>query len=88
MQGAGAVFDPDPNLRFVIMRDDVFAQLKLPVDVVENDLLGDIYSDLSANAPDDWMSPASWTAIEVQHESQAVQTVLEPQRSFGWIEND
>ena len=48
------------NLRCVIIRDDVFAKLQLPVDVVEKEVLDDIYLDLCADSPDDWKSPEEW----------------------------
>lgn len=51
---------PDTNLSCVVRRDDVFAQSHLPSEVVEDDLLNDIYSDLSANAPEEWKSSAEW----------------------------
>lgn len=57
---------PGTNLRCVIMRDDVFAQLQLRVEVAEDDMLNDIYSDLSAGSSEDWKSPAEWAAGEVQ----------------------
>ena len=48
------------------MRDDEFAQLQLPVEIVEDDLLGDIYSDLSADSPEDWKSSTEWAEDEVR----------------------
>jgi hypothetical protein len=48
------------------MRDDEFAQLQLPVEIVEDDLLGDIYSDLSADSPEDWKPSSEWAEDEIR----------------------
>ena len=42
------------------MRDDLFDELQLPVKVVDDDLLDDIYLALSADSPDDWKAPEEW----------------------------
>ncbi len=48
------------------MRDDEFAQLQLPVEIVEDDLLGDIYSDLSADSPEDWKPSSEWAEDKIR----------------------
>ena len=48
------------QLTCVVLRDDVFSKLQLPVEVIDSDLLDDLYLDLSANAPDDWKAPEEW----------------------------
>ncbi len=48
------------NLKCVILRDDVFAKFQLPVEVIDGDVLEDIYLDLSADSPDDWKAPDEW----------------------------
>ncbi len=53
---------PGTNVRGVIMRDDVFAKLQLPVSVVDRELLDDIYLGLASDSPDDWKAPEEWAA--------------------------
>ena len=53
---------PGSNLRCVVIRDDVFEALRLPVSVVEEDMLSDIYLGLSQDSPDDWKHPSEWEA--------------------------
>ena len=53
---------PGSNLRCVVIRDDVFDALRLPVSVVDEDLLNDIYMGLVQDSPDDWKHPADWAA--------------------------
>ena len=50
------------NLRCVIMRDDVFSKLQLPVEVVDRELLDDIYWGLGSDSSDDWKAPEEWAA--------------------------
>ena len=54
------------TLRCVVMRDDVFAKLQLPVEVIDNNVLNDLYLDLSANSPDDWKVPEEWAVGAIQ----------------------
>lgn len=51
---------PGSNVRCVVIRDDVFEALRLPVSVVEEDMLGDIYLGLSQDSPEDWKHPSEW----------------------------
>lgn len=51
---------PGTELTGVILRNDVFAKLQLPVEVIDADLLDDLYLDLSANTPDNWRAPEEW----------------------------
>ncbi|MCX7422474.1 MAG: hypothetical protein NT013_23420 [Planctomycetia bacterium] len=51
---------PGTQLTCVILRNDVFAKLQLTVEVIDSDLLDDLYLNLSANAPDDWKAPEEW----------------------------
>ena len=51
---------PGTQLTCVVLRNDVFAKLQLPVEVIDSDLLDDLYLDLSANTPDDWKAPEEW----------------------------
>ena len=51
---------PGTNVRCVIIRDDVFERLRLPIAVVDEDTLKDIYLGLTEDSPDDWKSPADW----------------------------
>lgn len=51
---------PGTELMCVILRNDVFAKLQVPVEVIDSDLLDDLYLDLSSNAPDDWKVPEEW----------------------------
>ncbi len=53
---------PGSNVRCVVIRDDVFEALQLPVSVVEEDMLNDIYLGLSHDSPDDWKHPSEWEA--------------------------
>ena len=53
---------PGSNVCCVVIRDDVFEALRLPVSVVEEDMLGDIYRSLSQDSPDDWKHPSEWDA--------------------------
>ena len=53
---------PGSNLRFVVIRDDVFEALRLPVSVVDEDMLSDIYLELSQDSPADWKHPSEWEA--------------------------
>ena len=53
---------PGSNLRCVVIRDDVFEALQLPVSVVEEDILSDIYLGLSHDSPADWKHPSEWEA--------------------------
>ncbi len=48
-----------------MMRDDLSAELPLPVEVVDNDVLDDIDLGLSADSPDDWKAPEEWGNSEV-----------------------
>ncbi len=48
------------------MRDELFANLQPPVEVVDDDLLDDLYLDLSADSPDDWKAPEEWSSEERQ----------------------
>ena len=54
------------DLKCVVMRDDVFANLQLPIEVVDSDALDDLYLDLSADSPDDWKAPEEWAVGEPQ----------------------
>lgn len=51
---------PGTDVKCVILRDDVFAKLQLPVEVIDGDVLDDIYLDLGADSPDDWKAPEDW----------------------------
>ena len=51
---------PGTQLTCVILRNDVFAKLQLPVEVIDSDLLDGLYLDLSANTADDWKAPDEW----------------------------
>ena len=42
------------------MRDDLIEDLPPPVDVVDKEVLDDIYLGLSAESPDDWKAPEEW----------------------------
>ena len=53
---------PGSNLRCVVIRDDVFEALRLPVSVVDEDMLSDIYLGLSQDSPEDWKHPSEWEA--------------------------
>ena len=53
---------PGSNVRCVVIRDDVFDSLRLPVSVVDEDLLTDIYLGLGQDSPDDWKHPSEWEA--------------------------
>ncbi|HQZ67069.1 MAG TPA: hypothetical protein PLY87_18385 [Planctomycetaceae bacterium] len=52
------------DLKCVVMRDDVFANLQLPVEVVDNDVLDDLYLALIADSPNDWKTPEEWAVGE------------------------
>ena len=43
-----------------MMQDDLTANLQPPVEVVDDDLLDDIYLGLSTESPDDWKAPEEW----------------------------
>ena len=51
---------PGTNVRCVVIRDDLFEALKLPVSVVDADLMHDMYLGLSDDSPEDWKSPTDW----------------------------
>ena len=53
---------PGSNVRCVVIRDDVFDALRLPVSVVDEDMLTDLYLGLSQDSPDDWKHPSEWEA--------------------------
>ena len=53
---------PGSNLRCVIIRDDGFDALRLPVSVIEEDMLSDIYLGLTQDSPEDWKHPSEWQA--------------------------
>lgn len=53
---------PGSKVRCVVIRDDVFEALRLPVSVVEEDTLDDIYLGLSQDSPEDWKHPSEWAA--------------------------
>ena len=42
------------------MRDDLIENLQPPVEVVDKEVLDDIYLALSAESPDDWKAPEEW----------------------------
>ncbi len=53
---------PGSSVRCVVIRDDVFDALQLPVSVVEDDMLNDIYLGLSHDSPDEWKHSSEWKA--------------------------
>ncbi len=59
------------------MRDDLIANLQPPVEVVDDDLLDDIYLALSADSPDDWKAPEEWgNSLDNQPERASVRFAL------------
>ena len=47
------------------MRDDLIENLQPPVEVVDKEVLDDIYLSLCAESPDDWKAPEEWGSSEV-----------------------
>ena len=53
---------PGSSVRCVVVRDDVFEALTVPVAVVDDELLKDMYRTLSEDSPEDWKHPSEWEA--------------------------
>lgn len=49
------------------MRDEPLADLRPAIEVIDNELLDEIYLDLSANAPDDWKAPEEMVNDEFEN---------------------
>ncbi len=48
------------DLKCVILRGDLFDKLQRPFEIIDRDILDEIYSDVCADSPDDWKTPGEW----------------------------